>query len=190
MSTLIDRRRVLEDTLAGYELLARRRVDAGWRAYLVTMTFRHLRGKPDAVLTQMLDEAERFYSRFVTRVVRRPRVEVASLPVLIVAPDRPVGKSGKRLRDVVVNDGLHLHGVLLVPPISRLRVAADEHVRSEQPFYVASRAGEPPRLVAIDVRPVDNDVDRVVSYGLKSVARRRFSPDDVLVLPKASSELS
>lgn len=180
---------VARDLLAGYSTMVQRRVDAGWRAYLVTMTFLRLPGGRDVVLAQMIDEAERFYRRFVTRVVRRPR-GAAELPVFLVAPDTPVGKSDKPLREVSINDGLHLHGLLVVPPCSRLRIPADEHVRTMQSFYLSgSEEGTPRRLAAVDMRPIAEGVDLVVAYALKGVARRRFGPDDVLVLPRAPSEL-
>src|SRR5262245_18376971 len=128
----------LDDVLAGYVELALQRVEAGWRLYLVTMMFDRISGRSDYVLAQMRDDAEHFYRRFVTRVDRRPGRGGAAteLPVLIVVPDAPVGKSGKSLRDVRVNDGLHLHGVLLVRPVSRLRVPVHEHVQAMQSLYV------------------------------------------------------
>jgi hypothetical protein len=185
-------RLVVEDLLAGYSTMVERRVEAGWRAYLVTMMFVSLPGRQSAVLEQMRDEAERFYRRFVTRVVRRPRSagSVESLPLLLVAPDLSVGKSDKPLRDVVVNGGLHLHGLLVVPPFSRLRLPADEHVRSAQSLYLSGgEDGTPARLKALDLKPVEGGVGCVVPYWLKSLARRRFGPDDLLVLPRALSEL-
>ncbi len=116
-------RRAVRDVVAGYTSLVDQRVTAGWRPYLLSFMFKHLPARPEPVLAQMFDEAERFYSTFLTRVVRRPASprSIGELPVMIVAPDFPVGKSGKPLRQVTLNDGLHLHGVLLMPPCSRLR---------------------------------------------------------------------
>ncbi len=184
-----DRRQAVDTVLVGYAEMIRQRVDAGWSPYLLTMTFRHLPGNASTVLASMIDEAEHFYRRFVTRVVRRPTSPVVDLPVLVVAPDVPVGKHDKPLRDVVLNDGLHLHGVLLVPPCSRLPIPADDHVRGQQPFYVSPSGSAPRRVSAVDLRPVDHDLDRVVSYALKGLVRGRFSSDHLLVLPRALSEV-
>jgi hypothetical protein len=117
----LDRVRV-DDVLDGYARLVRQRVEAGWLAYLATMMFDHVPGSTSFVLAQMRDEVDRFYRRLVTRVVRRPAgaSSAGRLPILIAAPDLRVSKTGKSLRDVRVNDGLHLHGMLLVPPVSRL----------------------------------------------------------------------
>lgn len=52
-------------------------------------------------------------------------------------------------------------------------------------LYVRDRR----RLDSIDVRPIEGAVERAVGYALKSLRRRRFSYDDVLVLPRAVSEL-
>src|ERR1035438_9011665 len=135
-----DDRRAIGDVLAGYTTLVQKRVDAGWQAHLLTMTFLHLPGSSKAVLDQMRNEAERFYRRFLTRVVRRPRQasSTGELPILVIAPHVPVGKSDKPLLEVVLNLGVHLHGLLLVPQLSRLRSPADEHVRTFQPFYVGA----------------------------------------------------
>jgi hypothetical protein len=179
--------RAVRDVVAGYTSLVDQRVTAGWRPYLLSFMFKHLSARPEPVLAQMYDEAERFYSTFLTRVVRRPAStsSIGELPVMIVAPDFPVGKSGKPLRQVTLNDGLHLHGVLLVPPCSRLREPVEEHFRHLQPLYVRDRR----RLDRLDVRPIVDGADRVVEYALKSLVRRRFSIDDVLVLPRTRSEL-
>jgi hypothetical protein len=183
--------RTIDELLAGYQAFVRQRVDTGWKPYLVTLTFHHLPGKPEAVLAQMRDQAERLFRRLLTRLVRRPRgTDPALLPVFVAAPDLPVGKSHKPLRDVIVNGGVHLHGVLLVPPGSRLRVSVDEHLRCEQTAYLVPAAGRPRVLAAIDVRPIESDIEAVVSYAMKGIARRRFSPDDILVLPRAGSELA
>lgn len=146
----------------------------------------------------MLDEAERVYRTFITRVARRPLSPRSqdSLPVLIIAPDLPVGKTGKPLADVAVNDGLHLHGVLLVPPRSRLPLPADKYFRQNQALYLSGPSNpdgldEPrqSRFLRVDVRPIDGPVEPVVAYALKSVARHRFTPDDVPVLPRALAEV-
>lgn len=191
-------RRAAIDVVAGYGELAAQRVADGWMPSLVTLLFSPVPGRPEAVLAQMFNEAERDYRTFITRVARRPLSPRSqdSLPVLIIAPDLPVGKTGKPLADVAVNDGLHLHGVLLVPPRSRLPLPVDEHFRQNQVLYLESSSKpdgldgpRPSRLVRIDVRPIDGPVEPVVTYALKSVARHRFTPDDVLVLPRALAEV-
>jgi hypothetical protein len=183
----VDDRRVIQNTLAGYAQFAAQRVADGWQPQLATLMFSHLPGKPNAVLAQMFDEAERVYRTFVTRVVRRPLAtrSVGDLPIMITAPDFPVGKTNKPLAQVVLNDGLHLHAILLVPPRSRLPISAPEHFRQHQALYVRDRS----RLDRIDVRPIENGIERAVEYVLKSLRRRRFSMDDLLLLPRALAEL-
>ncbi len=104
---------------------------------------------------------------------------------MVVAPDLPVGKRDKPIAQVAINEGLHLHGVLLVPSRPRLPLPADEHFRREQALYARDRR----RLDVVDVRPIEHSVANVVGYALKSVRRRRFGSDNVLVLPRALSEL-
>ena len=82
---------------------------------MVTFTLKPLGGRDKAALKEMMGEVERFYSTFVTRVVRKPHSEYQkeSRPILIGAPDRPVLKNEKQeLRDVKINAGVHMHAIL------------------------------------------------------------------------------
>ena len=181
-----DDRRAVKDSLTGYAQLAAQRVAGGWHAYLVTLMFSRLSKECQPALPQMFDEAGRVYRTFVTRVVRRPlSSQSVDLPVMIAAPDYSVGKSDKPVAQIALNGGLHLHAILLVPPRSRLRIPVDEHFRQQQALYVGDRG----RLSTIDVRPIEDTIERAVEYVLKSLPRRRFTTDDVLVLPRALSEM-
>ncbi len=104
---------------------------------------------------------------------------------MVVAPDLPVGRRAKPIAQVAINDGLHVHGVLLVPPRPRLRLPVDEHFRTQQSLY----ARDGGRLDVVDARPIERSVTEAVAYALKSVRRGRFGLDDVLVLPRALSEI-
>jgi hypothetical protein len=180
---------VIDVVLDGYERLALERVRAGWRPLLLSMLFGPLPGRPQGQLIQMFDDVDRVYRTFLPRfLVARRNLglrPIDELPLLIVAPDLPVGKRDKPLADVVVNDGLHLHGVMLVPPRSRLSCSVEQHFREEQGLYVRDRS----RLRKLDVRPIDGAVDVAVSYILKSLRRRRFGLDELLILPRALAEM-
>lgn len=180
-------RQAINDAIAGYSELIAQRVADGWRPYLMSLLYDKLAGKPDAVVATMLKEAEYLYSAFLTRAVRRPLSprSIGQLPIMIVAPDLPVRKTNKPIADVAINDGAHVHGLLITPPRSRLPVPADEHFRTHQALYVAGRS----KLRQVDVVPIEGPVDRVVDYVLKSLQRRRFSMDQLLLLPRARSEL-
>ena len=84
-----------------------------------------------------------------------------------------------------MNGGLHAHGVLAVPPVSRLAGSVGEHVARSGGLYLQGG------VARIDLRPVEPDqVDRVVSYALKAVLTGRLDPDEGLVLlPRTLSEL-
>jgi hypothetical protein len=192
---------VIDDVMAGYKKLAAERVAAGWRPSIVSMMFRRLSPMHGPVLAQMFREAELVYRTFVTRVVRRPLSSrsVDQLPVMILLPDASVGKRDKPLARIELNGGgLHLHGVLLVPPRSRLRVTAAEHFRRCQSLYVRERSllectGERRERVwpleRVDVVPVERTVERAVEYVLKGLPRRRCTVDDALVLPRTLAEM-
>ena len=174
--------------IEGLAGLARQRVDAGFQAFLASFMFARLPGDPKAIIGQMRDETQRVYSTFVSRVARRPLSprSVGSLPIMIAAPDMPVPKRVKLSADeIALNGGLHLHAILLMPPHSRLRMAADEHFRLNQGLYVRDRS----RLDRIDVRPIVHTPERAVDYVLKTLRRGRVAYDDILILPRAVAEI-
>ena len=179
-------RRTADQMVDGLADLVRQRVDAGFEPSLLSLMFARLPGSPTAVVGQMRDEVTRVFSTFITRVERNPTRFAAPLPILVAAPDTPVRKRHRQaVHDVALNGGAHVHAVLLVPPASRLRMTAEEHFRLNQELYLGDRS----RIVRLDVRPVTHSPERVLDYVLKSVRRGRFALDDVLILPRAVSEL-
>ena len=72
-----------------------------------------------------------------------------------------------------------------MPPRSRLPTPVDEHFRQQQALYVRDRS----KLDRIDVRPIKHTIELATDYVLKSVRRRRFTTDDVLLLPRALAEV-
>jgi hypothetical protein len=176
------------DVVAGYGDLVRSRIDLGWSASLMSFMFRALPGGPAAVVQQMRREIEHVFTKFLTRVTRRPCSPASAdrLPVLIASPDLPVFKREKRpLHDIAVNNGLHAHGILLLPPVSRLRVPAGEHFRENQSAYADPRS----MLDRIDVRAIDSNPEVVTDYALKALKSGRVDLDDLILLPRSVSEL-
>jgi hypothetical protein len=155
----------------------------------MTFQFCQLPGPRGAVIQAMNDELHRVYSTFVTRTNRKPRTASPDeLPILIGTADLQVYKrvstSSPR---VLCNGGLHFHGLLLVPPKTRLEIPVEEHFRRHQDIYLGRR-----RLIrALDVRPVTETPERVVDYAFKTILRGRVSYDDgILLLPRARNELT
>lgn len=105
---------------SGYGTMVTERLEHGWEGYLITLMFNRIRGPQPSVIRQMQREVERVYATVLTRIIRNPRkIPLFGLPLWIVFPDYPVPKHAKmELRDVVLNGGLHLHGIALVPPWS------------------------------------------------------------------------
>ena len=162
--------------IAGYSELIRRRIDDGFNSYLLTFMFRSLHGSAKTLLVQMNDEVQRVYSTFVTRVVRNPKSDMQkeSLPLLITIPDRPVFKRDKQsLRDLHINGGLHLHGILSVPWESRLKVDVPTHFKLKEALYVKNR------LLRIDIKPVYSA--DVVDYVFKALKNGNANPDDIQI---------
>jgi hypothetical protein len=177
------------DLVDGYTQLVTDRVRAGWSCSLVTFLFSQLPGPRTAVINHMKDEVHRIYSTLLTRVHRKPRTaSTDELPVLIGAMDLPVYKHNKASGPMVLcNGGLHVHALLLMPPVSRLKGSLTDHFREMRELYVVPGRSI---VVRIDVRPVIDNHQRVVDYVLKTVLNGRLCYDDaVLVLPRSRGEL-
>jgi hypothetical protein len=169
-----------------YDDFVQSKIDAGWLPYLITFMFRALSGGCSSKLSQMKREIERFYSIFLTRVVRRPNSK-RDKPILIGMADFPVlkWKNKSSISDVKINDGLHFHAILLIPPKSRLRISVEEHFEENSDKYLGDRKV----LDRIDFEPITTETSyRVTDYVFKSMKRGWSYDEHVLILPKASSE--
>jgi hypothetical protein len=160
----------------------------GWNPFLMTFMFKPLKGSQEVIMHQMNDEVDRVYSTFLTRVVRKPNVlfqrYLCQRPILIAAPDQRVPKHEKqRLKDVTINNGHHVHGILVVPWASRLKEDVVSHFEKYRTLYVKNR------LLRLDVRAIESNLPGVVDYALKSMKGREFGYDDIVIFPKSEAEL-
>jgi hypothetical protein len=159
----------------------------GWNTFLVTFMFNHIPEPPPKKLKLMQDSVCRFYSKLVTRIVRKPNsiYQLVNRPRMITAPDYPVFKYEKiGLQAATVNDGLHMHSILAVPLKSRLKEGIASHVAGKSYLYIK------PPLRNIHFLPIEGNIKGVTDYALKAVKHRRCRWEDVLFLPKSPSELS
>jgi hypothetical protein len=166
----------------GYGAVVRDRMKAGWSGYLMTFMFNSLRGSPFEKNEQMKGEIAGVHSSLVTRVIRKPRADDANLPILFCAPDWPVAKRNKKpLSQVITNDGLHHHGILLIAPAdrhSRLKLPVDQHFRDLQHYYTRDRL-----LLEVDARQfLEVDAHKVTDYALKGLKTTHLSYDDAMLL--------
>lgn len=160
----------------------------GWLPYLLVLKFRHLGGRRDSRIAQMHHAAEGAYAQLLTRVWKHPRAaSVRALrPYWLLIADTPVAKRTKvHLRDLLPNDGLHLQGVAVMPPGSRMRKGLDEHLAREGARYCPQ--GGP--LVSLHATPIVSDLPYVHRYNFKMLERGRGGVDDILQLPVSSAEL-
>jgi hypothetical protein len=173
----------------GFTQLVIDRMNDGWSCHLMTFPFVQLPGPCGAVIQAMNGEIQRVYSTFVTRTHRKPRTTpTRDLPFLVGAADRQVYKKDPTSSPLILcNGGLHFHGLLLVPPETRLAVPVEEHFREYEAMYIGRR-----RLITgLDVRPVTETHERAVDYVFKTILRGRVSYDEgVLILPRSRDELA
>lgn len=161
-------------------------VSRGWDAYFVTLMFDQLPGSMQAQVAQMHHAVMGVYSRLAPRIVRKPRSPIWAplVPRAVFAPDLPVAKRRATLGcEPPVNDGLHMHGVILSNRSGRLKEPLDEHFEQKQATYLTGR------LRTIDLRRIDRNPEYATAYALKGLKRSCFSGDDLLILPRSLSEL-
>lgn len=165
------------------------RIECGFDPHLLSFMFNQLSGSPQTKLREMQKEAERAYAKILTRAFRRPHSvpSIMCLPLWIVVPDWPVPKKRKSLlEDVRINDGLHLHAIALMPPETRMRESLSDHIRDNHLHYWG--ADKPVRRLHAD--PMTKTPEKAVGYAMKSLKRRRMDEKDIMLLPRANSEMS
>lgn len=162
-------------------------IGEGRKPHFSTFMFNSLGGNGVSRQDQMANAIQAMYSRIATRVCRNPRTApVERLPILIAAPDFPV-YTGMRhhLRDVQINDGLHMHGIWLMPERTRL----EGHISGEFLNYGYRYAGPNRPIQRIVSDHLYDNPKGVTDYLLKSVKRQRVDLDRILVLPRSRTEL-
>ena len=167
---------------------------------MVIFIFRPLKGNRGYVVEQMLDEVDRIYSTFVTRVVRDPRRSAFmnkvmqylrldypddNRPILITCIDGFCRKNRRTsIRGSQLNGGILAHGILAVPWQSRLKRPVVEHFEMNKELYQRNR------LLRIDVRPIERKLAFTVDYAMKGLKSGNASLDDVSFFPKTLGEPS
>jgi hypothetical protein len=178
-----------EALITGYELWIQQLLKQEWDVCYVTFEFNHLSYSQTAATERMKQEIERFYVTLLTNVVRHPTrmSQVGDIPQLFGFPDRPVAKrtSTYRLADVVPNMGIHVHAFVATPPKSRLKESLHDHIKQNSERYT----GNQQKVRSLHVMPIIRLEGRLVDYTFKNIKRRMFTTDDILIYPKASSEL-
>jgi hypothetical protein len=182
-----DRLRIIE----AYDDMVRERLKTS-KGYLINFMFNQLPGGREAKLQQMRRQLERFHGLLTRHIVRRPNSEDWRhlRPVLIVAPDLPVPKRQKiSVRRIGANGGLHLNGILLVPPRrrcakkvgdasrqkqSRLRTSVKKHLQEKEWLFVNES------LARVHVTKIARGT--MADYMFKTVKKGLADFDDVLIL--------
>jgi hypothetical protein len=161
-------------------------VDHEWTPYHLAFMFRHIPGSEQEKIRQMHKEISRFYGKLASWVVRDPKSPkfACLLPRGVFFPDVPCNTRLKQgLSEVKINDGLHFHGIILVPTRSRLKEPFLQHLRDKKNCY-----GRNYNIQRIHAEPIRDHHRFVADYAGKAVKRGRVSYDDVLLLPRTGKE--
>jgi len=172
-------------SIGGYSLWTKELVARRWRAYFVNFMFEQISARHLPFADPMEQEVCRVYRTLLPNVVRNPRRQGAILPIFFGCPDFPVFKTQKvSSREIEVNGGRHYNGLFFIPPGSRLRCGLRKHFKNHADWYV--RQGRPLERIHVTKMSYGNMTD----YALKAFKNGRVSGDDILVLPRSSSEFS
>jgi hypothetical protein len=177
-----------EEIIQGYGFWVREHMNSGWDGYLVTLMFEHISGSSQEKIRVMHKEICRVYGKLASRAVRKPRSENFAhlLPRGVFFPDVPgLKKSEQMLSDVTVNDGIHFHGILVLPKNSRIKTPLGEHFHKNKRLYTRRT-----KIARIHVQPIEADELFATDYAGKALKRKRFSGDEILILPRTIKELS
>ncbi len=171
-------------TIEGFSEWTRGFLARDYEVYFVNFMFKRLLRRHSHFSDPMEDEACRVYQTLVTRVVREPRKHLDLLPVYFGCPDFPVWKSDKISPvDFSINDGRHWNGLYFIPPVSRLTCDLDEHFEENRKLYLKP---DRPLQRIHTTRMIHGDM---TDYALKAFKNGRAKHDNILVLPRALSEL-
>lgn len=160
-----------------------------YNIYLISLMYKHINGSPDYVLRRMQAEATEFVGRLITRITRKPNSSNRenSNPCFLMYPDLPVPKSSKQLarKPTHLNDGLHLQGMCAIPIKSRLKHPFKEHILYNIHLYIPKHS----LIDSIHLEDVIYTPERAFSYIAKQVTRGVFGVEDMLLLPRSTSEV-
>lgn len=178
-----------QQILDAYTQMVEERTAGGWETYMVTLMFNPLAGNENAKRQQMRRITENLYALLLTRFVRRPHnTPIVEMPFWLASYDWPVRKlSGWTAADSMINDGMHMHILAMIPPNGREgRRLTDVIANAPTSFLIGKTAP----LSRIHVMPIEKTLARAAAYTLKSVDRKRTTPEDVIILPRSKSELN
>jgi hypothetical protein len=152
---------------------------ADWEGYFFTFMFNYLSGSPKITIRHMHQIVGTFFSRLVTRIVNRPNTRSGKerSPIAIFFMDAPDGLEAMDMRDVTVNDGVHMHGIVMIYKRNRLKDPLGVHIVKNKALYSVGSS-----IHRIDVRVITHSSDKATEYAGKAVSKRRFGYDDILVL--------
>jgi hypothetical protein len=162
-----------------------------WTGYLITFMFNHIPGPFDRKCSIMTNEIERVYATLVRYVAHdsRSKSQWEKLPRLYAFPDYPRKKMEPlRWEDINANEGLHYHGVILIRVDTKLKTGLYSFVmqgEKNNPHLV--KEGGPLRRIHIE--GIEDAPRAVVGYAMKAIEYRIPDPAQLLILPKARSEL-
>lgn len=156
------------------------------RSYLITFIWKANDYSDDLRKKIMNEDVTAFYSRLLRRAVRKPNSQngISKRPFFIAATDFPFTKKDKKLRLVYINNGLHMHAVRVIPKNTRFNGKLKSHMRANIEHYMKYS-----RIHEINIKQIAKDGSFTGGYNLKSIRIGRCSLEDILILPKTTSEI-
>jgi hypothetical protein len=163
----------------------------GRSAYYINIMFEPLDCLGRSVVAQMGDaiyaKKGSFYGKLCSRFDKHPgrKSRYRFPPHAFLFFDLPVFKQNKKrpLTDVIVNGGVHVNGVMTIPPQSRMKEEFSKHIRKNFALYAQNG------IKRIHVQPLIRDPHRVADYAMKTLKTARVDWDTAIILPRSYTEL-
>lgn len=183
-----------EALVEGYCDMVNEYIAANFEPTMLSFMFKELGGTKSSRTEQMTLAVEEVYSKALSRTLRRSnrtlcRENPRLRPFWLMCMDWPVpkgvGSNRDHLANIVLNDGQHVQGIALTPPYARFRCPLKIHFDEKSSVY-APKHGIIDRIHAM---PITETPSKAVRYLLKSITRQRIELGDVILLPKALSEI-
>lgn len=171
-----------------YTAMATDRIAIGFTPYLLTLMFNPIDGNKYRRQEVMYKETQRLYAKLLTRMIRRPKKHpINELPFWIGCSDWPVPKDFKdHLFNIAQNDGQHIHIAAFQPPPCEIDGGLLNRIEDHQSHI----HGPEHAFQRVHAYEITETPKKAVGYVLKSLSRRRIAAEDILVLPRAHSEMT
>lgn len=173
-----------------YGCWVKKHIEDGWDGYCLSFSFKPVAGSVPNKAATMEKDVTNWYGRLLTRMFHNPNSPrwAGLLPWGLFAHDLPVMKSRRKatfsIRQLRVNDGLHMHGILLARRVGRIKTSLEFHFEEKgYQYQVGSIANFDIQRISTSPEHTQDHIEHATDYALKGLKRSSLRLE-LLVLPR------